>query len=52
MKRQKLKLKVVDHRGDETTERLEVFDDDRGFSRRWAGRPTRRTPTSASKRQR
>jgi alpha-D-ribose 1-methylphosphonate 5-phosphate C-P lyase len=31
MKRQKLKLKVVDHRGDETTERVEVYDDDRKF---------------------
>jgi len=31
MKRQKLKLKVVDHRGDETTEKVETFDDDRAF---------------------
>jgi len=31
MKRQKLKLKVVDHRGEETTEKVEKFDDDRAF---------------------
>ena len=40
MKRQRLKLKIVDHRGNETTERVEVYDDDREFLQMVGPMPT------------